>query len=424
MSEFPPQDYILTKSTIEGIAVFMPRPPDERQEEVVAFVCPQCAATTAYSAENGGLTCTFCSYYEPPTQEVVGKEAEEFEFTVDTMHRVAHGWGVERTELVCNGCSAHTTFSTDMLTHTCPFCGSNQVVQMKAAQDVLRPRFLVPFTVTQDECRQKTAVWLQNSWMIPRGLQKMARVVEYTPIYIPFWTFDALTESTWRAEVAHTKSTKSKGRGSRAESVEKWVWENGRKQIEVDDLLVAGTNKISIHLIKKMRNYDLNKLVAYDATYLAGIQAQAYDIDLEESWEMARNRMRQRMKEACKKEATNSKMRNFSMNMDFSEEGWRYLLLPIYLTTYKYDHKTWQVMVHGQNGIIAGQRPVDWQRVGLVMLALLMPALILGALTFFSINFQITPFASQFGCLTFITLIVALGFIAKILNQATKMDDI
>ena len=424
MSDFPPKDYVSTKSAIEGIQVFMPRPPDEKHEEVVDFICPQCAATTAYCADNGGLTCTYCQHYEPPKQEIVGKDAEQFEFTVDTMHRVAHGWGVERKELVCNGCAAHTTFSTDMLTHTCPFCGSNQVVQIKAPQDVLRPRFLLPFEVNQDTCRQKTAVWLQDSWMLPRGLQKMARVVDYTPIYIPFWTIDSDTDATWRAEVAHTESTKKRGKGSRTETVQKWVWENGRVQRNFDDLLVAGTNKISTFLIRQMRSYNLNKLVPYEASYLAGIQAQAYDIDLEEGWEVARNRMRERVKEQCKGQATNTKMRNFSMNMNFSNESWRYILLPIYLTTYKYNNKTWQVMIHGQNGTIAGQRPVDWQRIGLVILAMLLPAIFFGVLSFVSLNFAVSSYGSELGCVAFISFVIAMGITITILSKATAMDNI
>ena len=417
MSEFPPKDYILTESTIDGIQVFMPRPPDEKHEEVVEFTCPQCAASTAYSTDNGGLTCTFCHYYEPPADEQVGKDAEEFEFTVDTMHRVAHGWGVERKELVCNGCAAHTTFSTDMLTHTCPFCGSNQVVQIKAPQDVLRPRFLVPFAVNQDECRQKTAVWLQDSWLIPKGLQKMARVVDYTPIYIPFWTFDADSQATWRAEVARYVTRNNK-------RTKKWEWKNGRVHLNFDDLLVAGTNKISNILIKRMRGYNLHKMVPYNASYLAGIQAQAYDVDLEESWEVARNKMRERMKKACKKDIGNKETRNFSMNMNFSNETWRYILLPIYLTTYKYNNKTWQVMIHGQNGTIAGQRPVNWKRVSFVIFALLLPAIIFGILSFVSLNFAVSSYGSELGFIAFGLLVVALVITFMILSKATAMDDI
>jgi ribosomal protein L37AE/L43A len=143
-TQFPPSDFVQTQSAVPGILVYQPRPPEETHQEVVDFTCPQCAASKAYSAENGALTCTFCGYFEEPEKEIVGRGAEEFEFTVETVERASHGWGTERKELVCNSCAAHTTLSTDMLSHTCPFCASNQVMQVKAPQDVLRPAVYDP----------------------------------------------------------------------------------------------------------------------------------------------------------------------------------------------------------------------------------------------------------------------------------------
>src|SRR5690606_26226737 len=132
----------------------MPRPPEEDGRPVVDFRCPHCDGATAYSTDDGGLTCSFCGYHEAPQVEVVGKGAQEFEFTVETVERAVNGWGTERKELVCNSCASHITLATDMLTHTCPFCGSNSVVQMRAPQDVLRPRFLIPFSATREDCRK------------------------------------------------------------------------------------------------------------------------------------------------------------------------------------------------------------------------------------------------------------------------------
>ena len=59
---FPPPDYIQTNSAIEGIDIYMPKPPKEEHQVMVDFNCPQCAAQTAYSATDGGLTCTSCGY--------------------------------------------------------------------------------------------------------------------------------------------------------------------------------------------------------------------------------------------------------------------------------------------------------------------------------------------------------------------------
>ncbi len=121
-------------------------------QPVVDFKCPQCGATTAYSVPDGGLTCTHCGYYEPPEKPVVGKGAQEFEFTVETMERAAHGWGEPRTEMECQNCGARTSLPVGSLTSTCAFCGSNKVIQREAPQDVLRPRFLIPFKIDATKC--------------------------------------------------------------------------------------------------------------------------------------------------------------------------------------------------------------------------------------------------------------------------------
>lgn len=417
---FPPPDYVQTESAVPGIVVYMPRPQQEKHEEVVNFRCPQCDGATAYSAADGGLTCSFCGYHEGPQQEVVGKGAQEFEFTVETMHQATHGWGVERKELVCQSCSAHITFSTEMLTQTCPFCGSNQVVQTKAPQDVLRPRFLVPVTITADDCRQKTAEWLRSSWMLPKELDRLARTAEYAPIYLPFWTFDAHTSAAWRAEVGHTKTKRVRVNNqwqTRTETV--WRWESGQANVTIDDLVVQGTNQLSGKLIQQgLRRYDLSKMVPYEAMYLAGIQAQAYDIGLEEAWELGRRQMRERTKQACINQASSRKIRNFSMNLDFNDESWRYILLPVYLANYRYGHESYQVVINGQTGEMAGQRPVDWRKIWLVIAALVAPGVILGIIS------QLVEAADGLMILAIVLLVAGLAISAVIFTQAQKMDDL
>ncbi len=427
MTDFPPKDYIQTPSAVPGIVVYMPRPPKETHQEVVDFHCPQCDGVSAYNAENGGLTCTFCGFYEPPEQEIVGKQAEAFEFTVETMERVAHGWGAERKELACNRCASRTTISTDMLTHTCPFCGSNQVVQVKAPQDVLRPRFLIPFTVTAEECREKTAVWLQASWMLPAELNKLAHKAEYTPIYIPYWTFDATTQADWKAEVAHQVQKREFHNGRwETRTVTEWRWEKGRASVDFDDLLIKGSAQLSPHLLKEIEDYDIQALVPYDASFLAGIQAQAYDVDLDAGWEQGRHIMRAKTKESCKAQATSKRMRNFSMNLAFKDENWRYLLMPLYLATYQYGTETYQVLINGQTGALAGQRPADWKKVLLVTGGVMMPAVVLGllALIFAYVAGVDQSYAPLAGFAAIFAFVVGLIIAIIMVSQAAMMDDI
>jgi ribosomal protein S27AE len=417
---FPPANFIATTSAVDGIEVYMPAPPEsEKQREVIEFHCPQCGAGTAYSAADGALTCTHCGYYEPPRKPVVGKGAEEFEFTVETLERAAHGWGEVRKELQCQGCSAYTSVPPDMLTHSCPFCGSNKVIQRHAPQDVLRPRFMIPFKVENERCRQIVKEWLGSSWLTPAALRQAARTDNFSGVYLPFWTFDAVTRADWRAEVGHRKTERYYSGGkwqTRTRIV--WRWENGHVKQVMDDLLIRGALHLSeLHLGQIKKDYDLSALAPYEPKYLAGFQAQAYSVPLEAAWATARQQMREQTRLACHSQASTSRIRNFSMNLDFSDETWRYILLPAYLSTYTYDGRTFQVMINGQTGAISGQRPVAWLKVWLVVAGLLSPGAALGLVGLFY------PSWSGLILAGFLLLAIAIGIGFYLVSQAMRLDD-
>ena len=65
------------------------------------------------------------------------------------------------------------------------------------------------------------------------------------------------------------------------------------------------------------------------------------------------------------------------MSSDLDHEKWRYVLLPIWVSTYTYEGKTWQVLVNGQSGEFAGQKPVAWWKIWTAIGVLLTPGLTL-----------------------------------------------
>lgn len=419
---FPPANYIPAPSAVEGIEIFMPAPQVEERQAVVEFNCPQCHAATAYSATDGGLTCTYCGYYEPPKRAVVGKGAEEFEFTVETMARAAHGWGTARQELQCQNCGAYTSVPPDSLTHVCPFCDSNKVIQREAPQDVLRPRFLIPFKIEEKACHTIALEWMGSSWLTPKALQRLATVETFTGVYLPYWTFDSTTEADWRAEVGHTKTERYYSGGKwHTRTTTVWKWESGRVKLVHDDLVVAGTARLSQLLLERIDAFNLHELAPYEPTYLAGFQAQSYDIALEKAWEEARHQMREKTRHNCRSQASTSKIRNFSMNCNFSEESWRYVLLPVYLANYHYAEKTFQVMVNGQTGAIAGQRPVDWGKVWLAVVGLVTPGLTIGLAGLLLQMFRDVGFPVM--VIGFVLLIIGISVGVGIVVKAMGLDD-
>jgi len=418
LANMPPRGFVRVSSAVPGITVFAPAPMKEKLDDVVAFSCPQCGGETAYSVENGGLTCAYCGYHEAPQGKSLGRQAESFEFTVDTVERAASGWGEARKELICQSCGGQTTLPAGALTTTCPFCASNKVLHHHAAQDGLRPRFLIPFQIEEACCQQIGREWLGNSRLVPKDLRRMASVSSFTPLYLPYWTFGSTADASWRAQVGRTETYRSGGKTKRRTV---WRWESGHVRHGYSDLLTRGTKHVSLHLLTQIGDFDLEGLTAYEAKYLAGMQAQAYEVPLEVAWEMARQTMREDTKQKCRAQASTRKIRNFSMQLDFQEENWRYILLPVYINTYYFANKPFQVMINGQTGAIAGQRPADWRKIGLLSAGLIMPGILL---FLFLLFFLPDVFGAGGGFWSFVIFFGGLLMAIAIALRAQKLDKI
>ena len=380
--EFPPPGYKQAESKVKGIEIYLPDIPVNPQTgSVQEFHCPQCGGTTAYNIANQGLQCSYCGYLDKEKIDHVGRQAHENEFTLKVMDLANRGWGSVRQELECSSCGAKLTLPDGSISHTCPFCNSNKVIQQAAEQPVIRPGFIIPFAVNQEQCVKAAVTYLGKSWMVPANLRKFSAVNSFVPIYFSFWSFDAGLSAQWKAQVGHTQQERYYDPSDRTWKTHTkivWRWEQGVVSLRCDDLIMSGTSRLSRLHLAQIDNFNFNDLVKYTPVVLAGFRAKAYDITLEKGWENARNVMRDKTRQACLDQASTSKVRNFSMNIDFKDESWRSILLPIYLASYSYGGKTYQVLVNGQTGSVSGQRPVDWQKIWLVIALILLPGMVLG----------------------------------------------
>jgi hypothetical protein len=198
-------------------------------------------------------------------------------------------------------------------------------------------------------------------------------------IYLPYWTFDAETRAQWKAEAGTTRTKRYRQGGEwRTRTVTEWEWRSGQVHRRINDHLVPGTSHVSGPILARLGPFDLARLVEYEPSFLAGWQAHRYDVDLPDAWEAARSAVREAVRRDCYADVGSVRVRNFRMSLDFAEERWRHVLLPVYLCSYKLGDQGFQVIVNGLNGQVAGQKPVDWRKVWLVIAATFAPGACLG----------------------------------------------
>ncbi|HYO79476.1 MAG TPA: zinc ribbon domain-containing protein, partial [Thermoanaerobaculia bacterium] len=171
------------------------------QAKVRKFPCEGCGADLRWEPGASALACEWCGFKKnvAPSSERVAEKC------VDAALRAPRdlGWGAERKVIACKRCGAHTTLDPHVSATACAFCGTTAVVESPANPNVVRPEGLLPFRVTREVALQSFRKWLHGLWLRPNDLKSKSRISSMQGAYIPFWTFDAATDSWWTAEAGH-----------------------------------------------------------------------------------------------------------------------------------------------------------------------------------------------------------------------------
>jgi len=331
--------------------------------------CPQCGATMDYDPSTGGLYCPFCDYREEiKAENAAGEEtAKELDFSKAEFTGNCD-WGVSQKTVTCKSCGAVSVYDALEVASECPYCGSNQVME---ASDVktLAPNGVVPFAVTDKDASQKFLTWIKKKWFAPKAAKESAKADAFKGIYLPYWTFDADTKSDYTAEYGIDRKVK---RGDKEEIVTDWHRTQGHYEHFIDDALVAGSNEQNQYILQKAEPYDTNDCKAYKPEYLAGFSAQRYSVGLKDAWEKAKLFIKDRLSNLISSKITSEhnadRVRNLVFSTTYSNITYKYVMLPVWLSTYKYNGKTYQFVVNGQSGKVGGEYPISPWRVLIAIL--------------------------------------------------------
>jgi hypothetical protein len=79
----------------------------------------------------------------------------------------------------------------------------------------------------------------------------------------------------------------------------------------------------------------------------------------------------------CASEVPGDTQRNLRVAPDYTGQTFKHLLVPVWVLSYNYGSKSFQVIINGYTGSIAGQHPLSWVKIALAVLAALIVVLII-----------------------------------------------
>jgi ribosomal protein S27E len=325
--------------------------------------CPGCGASIGikYDPEALNLTCPFCGLVSKLPQPVSVPSIEELDFN-SALQRASVNWGNIKKMITCANCGGSTIYDAEQVTGACPFCGSTSVTPAAENSQIMAPQAVIPFAVTKEQTQLCFDNFI-NSRRVASKKVYGCKLENVIGIYLPFWTYDTLSVSSYEAHTYETKYTPRQ-------------YFRGVMTQYFDDLVIYGSDKIRNQNIKRVQEFDFQRMVPYSPKYLAGIPAERYTVGLNDGWERAKTQIRDKIKRTL-----NRKYR-MKANIDaivtsYYNVKFRYVLAPIYLATYTCGKNTHTVAINGQTGKTYCEVPTFLLKLVLIPLFVLIAVLLL-----------------------------------------------
>ncbi len=353
------------------------------------FPCDACGADLRFAPEQAELVCDHCG-----NGLAIGLDGFVADPISEQDYRSALDADLPEQEIIefrvssCPNCGAQVEFNSVDHASECPFCAT-PIVTDTGTHRHIKPRGLLPFTLSEADGRKVMKDWLGGLWFAPNGLQEYARKGRRLDgIYVPYWTYDADTKSSYQGQRGtvyyETRTVRRNGKNvqQRVQKV-RWRSKSGRVSRWFDDVLVLGSRSLPKKFTDGLEPWDLAELEPYQPEYLAGFRAEGYTVEIADGYQQARVKMDATIRRDVKFDIGGDRQKIQAVQTQVSNVTFKHILLPVWLAAYKYRGRSFRFVVNGRTGRVQGERP--WSILK-IMFAVLVIAAIAGAVGFFAAN--------------------------------------
>ncbi|MDY6781670.1 MAG: TFIIB-type zinc finger domain-containing protein [Cyanobacteriota bacterium] len=360
------------------------------------FPCPQCGAEATFNPQVGKLKCDYCGWEDEIPQTAALVEENSYEQYLNTNHTRLETLSSTALEVSCNNCGASITFEPPQVAGQCPFCAAAIVSQPQLADPTLAPQGIVPFALGRRDARKHLQKWIDSRRFAPSALKDLAQQEKIQGVYLPFWTYDAQTHSHYtgdRGDYYYVTETYTETNAEGEEETNtrevrhtRWHSTSGRVSRFFDDILVPATKLVDLSRLRALEPWHLqDSLRPYEPSYLAGFEAQRSQVSLKEGFATAKSAMAAQIHIDVKRDIGGDEQRVGNISTSYSAITFKPILLPVWLTSYRYNNQQYQVLINARTGEIQGDRPYSKLKITLAVIGgILAAALIIGLIAFLS----------------------------------------
>ncbi|MCA5005769.1 zinc finger domain-containing protein [Sphingobacterium bovistauri] len=346
--------------------------------------CAECGAPMHYLPGTSSLLCSYCG-----TKNEI-PQLDQIELTVDlspipiqeytdSISNKSESLNQLAEVASCTNCGATTTMDAHIVSTNCPFCASPLVIDHHM-EHVLRPNAILPFGIDYKQALSNLKKWGDTLWFAPNDLKHVLNahsVSGLKGIYIPYWSYNTYAVSAYdgeRGEYYYVSRTVRDSDG-KTRTVQdrktRWYDVSGSVSGQLDNILISASTSLSQENSNKVNSWNLDKLVPFDERYLSGFLAQTFQLDHQKGFDLAKTVIDQEVSSWIYQDIGGDEQRINDYNIQLSDITLRYILLPLYMSSYKYKGKTYNILINAFSGRVYGDRPYSFWKIFFLVSAIL-----------------------------------------------------
>ncbi|MET1258390.1 DNA helicase PriA [Flagellimonas sp. DF-77] len=348
--------------------------------------CSNCGAELKYRPGTTNISCDYCGHEE--VIDVDGNGFQELELYPYLKEMGGQKHSEEISMLQCKNCGAVQHVEENYKSLHCVYCSTPLILQDQYTEDWILPGAVLPFQIDQKESFRIFQRWVKSLWFAPNNLKKAALDPQFTKgLYLPYWTFDAQLYAQYsgqRGDYYYVTKTYRDSQGrTQTKQVRKTRWTPASGQVSgfVDDTLVKASQQKAGKIPSKIAYWNLKLLQPFHSSFLSGFVTEKYTIPLKQGHLAAKQEADQIADRWCRRDIGGDTQRINRLQVSLSEETFKHILLPVYLSAYRFNGKEYNFFINGESGTISGTRPYSFWKIFFTVLLVLA---VVGAIVVFA----------------------------------------
>ena len=340
--------------------------------------CLSCGGNVKFSPEEKALKCVFCG------------SLEKIDFT---NNNVKHNYEVEEEDkkeyanfaknnkvFKCKSCGAQVVLNKLEVSKVCPYCLSPCAID-SSEKIGLKPDSIIPFKFSQNKASVLFKQGLKKKWFIPNKFKKSPPIDKIKGVYVPCFSFDAKSSTTYFGELA--KQTTSV-RNGKTHTHTRHFRISGTKDLVHQNVLVETSSHLDQKVFNSIKPYNIGELVDFKTDFIMGYSVEHYDQALENCKQIADNMIKESIKNTILSKYDYTYVVSYNQQTKFSDELYSYYILPTYQVNYTYKNKNYTTFMNGQTGKVGSGLPKS--AIKITFFSLFVALIIIGILILFFVT--------------------------------------